>query len=103
MGPLHGHSAGGPRWETAGEQATVPHMTAPKLKAVDDGTRLLLRGQAPRIEEANAVVSELLAQCPEHHHPWRVEIQKSRKGARAYITVTFQRNRNAPPLSTPRI
>ncbi len=67
------------------------------LKPVDDGTRVLTRGDAPSVSDASAVIAELLALCPEGHHPWRVEVQKSSKGRRAHVTVTFQRNRMHVP------
>lgn len=75
-------------------------MGDPKLKPVDDGQRLLMRDHAPCIEDALSLTLRMLSQCPEHHHAWRIEIQKSPKGRRAYVTVTFQRNYNAPPLNT---
>lgn len=75
-------------------QVTVPPPM--RLKAIDNGERMLARSQAPSLEDAWPIVLELRASCPEGFHPWRVEIQKSSKGRRAFVTVTFQRNRYGP-------
>lgn len=58
---------------------------------------MISREDAPSLEEAWPVVERLLASCPAGFHPVRVEIQKSDRGRRAHVAMTFQRNRLADP------
>ncbi len=64
-----------------------------RFKLIDHGERILGRDTAPSPELAWPVVLELLEGKPPGFHFWRVEIQKSSKGRRAHVTVTFQRDR----------
>jgi len=64
-----------------------------ELKPIDDGTRLIARETAPSVAESAETIAKLLDQCPPGHHPYRIEVQKSSRGRRASVTVTFQRNR----------
>ena len=61
------------------------------FRPVDGGARCLIRRRAPSLPLALDVARDMLDLCPVDHYPWRVEIQKDAKGARAFVTITFQR------------
>lgn len=65
-------------------------MPLPEWKPIHDGAQLLARVVAPSMDEALDVARELILSRPEGTYPWRVELQKSPKGARTTVTVSLQ-------------
>ena len=75
-------------------------MSKRREKTVDGGDARIIDDQAPSPEAAVELVRQLLAECPEGYHPWRVEIQKSDRGRRASVRVWFKRNLAREPEGT---
>ena len=67
-------------------------MPKRREKAVDGGDARIVDDHAPSPEEGLDLAREILAECPDGYHPWRVEIQKSDRGRRAAVRVWFKRN-----------
>ena len=64
------------------------------LKPMDDaGLRYVARCNAHSVAESWPIISTLMHLCPADYHVHRIEVQKSSRGRRAHVTVTFQRNR----------
>jgi len=59
---------------------------------VDGGDARIIHEQAPSPSDALDRAREILAECPDGYHPWRVEVQKSDRGRRASVRVWFKRN-----------
>jgi hypothetical protein len=59
---------------------------------VDGGDARIIHEQAPSPADGLELAREILSECPDGYHPWRVEIQKSDRGRRASVRVWFKRN-----------
>lgn len=59
-------------------------------KPIHDGAQMLARVVAPSMADALRVAAEILAARPSDTYGWRIEVQKSPKGARATVTVSVQ-------------
>lgn len=59
-------------------------------RPIHDGAQLLARAVAPSMVDALDVARALILSRPEGSYPWRVEMQKSPKGARTTVTVSLQ-------------
>ena len=69
-----------------------PPMPKRREKIVDEGDARIVYDQAPSPADGVALAGEILSECPDGYHPWRVEIQKSDRGRRASVRVWFKRN-----------
>ena len=67
-------------------------MSKRREKIVNDGEAKIIREQAPSLAEGLELAQSLTEECPEGYHPWRVEVQKSDRGRRASVSVSFKRN-----------
>jgi hypothetical protein len=70
-------------------------MPKRREKTVDAGDARIIDDQASSPEAGLELAKEILSDCPEDYHPWRVQIQKSDRGRRSSVRVWFKRN--APP------
>lgn len=70
-------------------------MSKRREKTVDEGDARIVDDQAPSPEAGLELAREILAECPEGYHPWRVQVQKSDRGRRSAVRVWFKRNRAA--------
>jgi len=61
-------------------------------KTIDGGDAKLVDDQAASPLEGLELAREILAECPDGYHPWRVQIQKSDRGRRSSVRVWFKRN-----------
>jgi len=62
-------------------------------KSIDGGDARIVDDQAPSPEAGLELAREILGECPEGYHPWRVQVQKSDRGRRSSVRVWFRRNR----------
>ena len=69
-----------------------PPMPKRREKLVDEGDARIVHDQAPSPADGLELAREILSECPDGYHPWRVEIQKSDRGRRAAVRVWFKRN-----------
>ena len=53
---------------------------------------VIVDDQAPSPEAGLELAREILADCPEGYHPWRIQVQKSDRGRRSSVRVWFKRN-----------
>ena len=67
-------------------------MAKRREKTINDGENKVVDDQAASPDEGLDVAREILSECPEGYHPWRVEVQKSDRGRRAAVRVWFKRN-----------
>jgi hypothetical protein len=67
-------------------------MPKRREKVVDGGDARIVDDHAPSPEEGLDLALEILDDCPDGYHPWRVEIQNSDRGRRASVRVWFKRN-----------
>ena len=67
-------------------------MAKRREKTINDGENKVVDDQAASPDEGLDLAREILSECPEGYHPWRVEIQKSDRGRRAAVRVWFKRN-----------
>ena len=67
-------------------------MSKRRETTVDGGEAKIVREQAPSLAEGLELAQSLTEECPEGYHPWRVEVQKSDRGRRASVLVSFKRN-----------
>ena len=67
-------------------------MPKRREKTIDDGDARIVDDQATSPEAGLDVAREILAECPDGYHPWRVQIQKSDRGRRSSVRVWFKRN-----------
>jgi hypothetical protein len=67
-------------------------MAKRREKSIDDGDARIIDDQAASPEDGLTVAREILAECPEGYHPWRVQVQKSDRGRRSSVRVWFKRN-----------
>ena len=74
-------------------------MPKRREKTVDDGDARIVDDSAPSPEKGLDLAREILAECPEGYHPWRIQVQKSDRGRRASVRVWFKRN--APSSEAP--
>lgn len=67
-------------------------------KPIHGGAQLLARIVQPSMDDALRAAVEILSERPPDTYGWRVEIQKSPKGARTTVTVSVQvAGRERPP------
>ena len=71
-------------------------MPKRREKTIDAGDARIIDDQASSPEAGLELAKEILSDCPEGYHPWRVQIQKSDRGRRSSVRVWFKRN---TPLS----
>ena len=64
---------------------------------MDGGDARIVDDQAPSPEEGLDLAKEILADCPEGYHPWRVQVQKSDRGRRSSVRVWFKKNKGGEP------
>ena len=67
-------------------------MAKRREKTVDNGDARIIDDQAPSPEAGVELAGEILRDCPEGYHPWRVQIQKSDRGRRSSVRVWFKKN-----------
>jgi hypothetical protein len=67
-------------------------MSKRREKTIDGGDARIVDDQAPSPEDALMVAREILGECPDGYHPWRVQVQKSDRGRRSSVRVWFKRN-----------
>ena len=67
-------------------------MAKRREKTVDGGDAKIIDDQAPSPEAAVELAREILGECPEGYHSWRIQVQKSDRGRRASVRVWFKRN-----------
>jgi hypothetical protein len=67
-------------------------MAKRREKAIDDGDVRIVDDQAESPEDGLALAREILGECPEGYHPWRIQVQKSDRGRRSSVRVWFKRN-----------
>ncbi len=67
-------------------------MAKRREKTVDNGDARIIDDQAPSPEVGVELAGEILRDCPEGYHPWRVQIQKSDRGRRSSVRVWFKKN-----------
>ncbi len=71
-------------------------MSKRREKTVDGGDAKVVDDQAASPEEGLELAREILDDCPEGYHPWRVQVQKSDRGRRSSVRVWFKKNRGGP-------
>ncbi len=74
----------------------ICRMAKRREKTVDGGDAKVVDDQAPSPEEGLQLAQEILGDCPEGYHPWRVQVQKSDRGRRSSVRVWFRKNRGGP-------
>jgi hypothetical protein len=67
-------------------------MPKRREKIINQGEHRVVDDQAGSTADGLELAREMLSQCPDGYHPWRVEIQKSDRGRRASVRVWFKRN-----------
>ena len=67
-------------------------MPKRREKTIDDGDAKIVDDYASSPEAGLDVAREIVNECPEGYHLWRVRIQKSDRGRRASIRIWFKRN-----------
>jgi hypothetical protein len=67
-------------------------MAKRRRKTFESGDAVVVDDQAPSPEDGLEMAREILGECPEGHHPWRIQVQKSDRGRRAAVRVWFKRN-----------
>ena len=67
-------------------------MPKRREKTIDNGDARIFDDQATSPEAGLDIAREILAECPDGYHPWRVQIQKSDRGRRSSVRVWFKRN-----------
>ena len=67
-------------------------MAKRREKTIDGGDARIIDDQAQSPEDALGVAREILGECPEGYHPWRIQVQKSDRGRRSSVRVWFKRN-----------
>ena len=67
-------------------------MAKRREKTVDNGDARIIDDQASSPEAGVELAGEILHDCPEGYHPWRVQIQKSDRGRRSSVRVWFKKN-----------
>ena len=71
-------------------------MAKRREKTVDGGDAKVVDDQAASPAEGLELAGEILGDCPEGYHPWRVQVQKSDRGRRSSVRVWFRKNRGGP-------
>ena len=61
-------------------------------KTIDGGDAIVVDDQAADPADGLEVAREILEDCPDGYHPWRVQVQKSDRGRRSSVRVWFKRN-----------
>jgi len=67
-------------------------MAKRRRKTFESGDAVVVDDQAASPEDGLEMAREILGECPEGHHPWRIQVQKSDRGRRAAVRVWFKRN-----------
>ena len=70
-------------------------MPKRREKTIDSGDAKIVDDQAASPEAGLELAQEILGQCPDGHHPWRIQIQKSDRGRRSSVRVWFKRNKSS--------
>ena len=70
-------------------------MPKRREKTVDGGDAKIVDDQAPSPEAGLELAQEILGQCPDGYHPWRIQVQKSDRGRRSSVRVWFKRSKLA--------
>jgi hypothetical protein len=61
-------------------------------KSIDGGDARIIDDQASSPEAGLELAKEILSDCPEGYHLWRVQVQKSDRGRRSSVRVWFKKN-----------
>ena len=61
-------------------------------KTLEDGETRIVDDQASSPDAGLELAREIVAECPDGYHPWRIQVQKSDRGRRASVRVWFKRN-----------
>ena len=82
------------RASCASGEAVVGSLAMPKRreKIIDEGDAKIIYDYAPSPDEGLDLAREILSECPEGYHPWRVQVQKSDRGRRSSVRVWFKRS-----------